>query len=177
MMGVRNKTIGAVRLRRRESWLGVFALIFIAAIGFAFPAAAHDFTVGDLAVSHPWARASAGRVKNGAAFMALANNGQATDRLVKISTPVAMKASLHLSVMEDGLMHMRPVEAVEVKPGEPTVLKPGGLHVMLMGLKAPLKKGETFPLSLTFEKAGSVDVAVEVQGPGAMAPGHEHGND
>jgi copper(I)-binding protein len=72
---------------------------------------------------------------------------------------------------------MRPVEAVEVTPGESTVLKPGGLHVMLMGLKAPLKKGKIFTLTLTFEKAGSVDVAVEVQGPGTMAPGHEHGDD
>ncbi len=147
---------------------GLFALIFVAAVGFALPAAAHDFTVGDLAISHPWARASAGKAKNGAAFMTLANNGQAADRLVKVSTPVAMKASLHLSVMEGGLMHMRPVEAVEVKPGEPTVLKPGGLHVMLMGLKAPLEEGETFTLTLTFEKAGSVDVRVTVAKPGAM---------
>jgi hypothetical protein len=156
---------------------GLFALLFVAAVGLALPAAAHDFTLGDLTVSHPWARASAGRAKNGVAFMTLANNGQATDRLVKLSTPVAMKTSLHLSVMEGGLMHMRPVEAVEVTPGESTVLKPGGLHVMLMGLKAPLKKGKIFTLTLTFEKAGSVDVAVEVQGPGTMAPGHEHGDD
>jgi hypothetical protein len=153
------------------------ALIFAATAGFAFPAAApaaaHDFSAGDLAVSHPWARASAGRAKNGVVFMTIANNGQATDRLVKISTPVAMKASLHRSEMAGGLMHMRLVEALAVEPGEPTVLKPGGLHVMLMGLKAPLKKGQAFTLTLTFENAGSVDVAVETQGPGAMAPDHE----
>ncbi len=156
---------------------GLFALLFVAAVGLALPAAAHDFTLGDLTVSHPWARASAGRAKNGVAFMTLANNGQATDRLVKLSTPVAMKASLHLSVMEGGLVHMRPVEAVEVTPGESTVLKPGGLHVMLMGLKAPLIEGETFTLTLTFEKAGSIEIEVTIQGPAAMQPGmmHKHG--
>ncbi len=68
-------------------------------------------------------------------------------------------------------MHMPPVEAIEVKPGEPMVLKPGGLHVMLMGLKAPREEGETFTLMLTlmltFEQAGSVEVQVTVPEPGA----------
>jgi copper(I)-binding protein len=70
------------------------------------------------------------------------------------------------------------VRAIEVNVGEPAVLNPGGLHIMLIGLKAPLKQGETFPLTLTFAKAGTTTVEVVVQGPGAggpaAAPGHQH---
>ena len=72
-------------------------------------------------------------------------------------------------------MKMRPVEAIEVHPGTPTVLKPGGLHVMLMGLAAPLKKGQRVPLTLTFEKAGSIEVEAMVQGVASMQPGHDEG--
>jgi copper(I)-binding protein len=67
---------------------------------------------------------------------------------------------------------MRPVEAIEVTPGAPIVLQPGGLHVMLIGLKAPLKEGERFPLTLTFERAGTIEVEVVVEKLGAMGPDH-----
>ncbi len=72
-------------------------------------------------------------------------------------------------------MRMRHVKALEVAPGAPIVLAPGGLHVMLMGLKAPLKEGKAFPLTLSFEKAGTLDIRVEVHEPGAMAPVPERG--
>jgi len=65
---------------------------------------------------------------------------------------------------------MRPVEKIQVAPGEPTVLKPGGLHVMLIGLEAPLKEGESFPLTLTFQQAGKTEVTVSVESVGAMQP-------
>lgn len=130
---------------------------------------AGDYTVGDITASGPWARASAGKAKNGAAYVTqIVNNGNQVDRLVGVSTPAAKKASLHISKMEGGIMKMLPVKAIEVNPGEPAVLKPGGLHVMLMGLKAPLKEGDMFPMTLTFEKAGTVDVKVMVKKAGAM---------
>jgi len=99
------------------------------------------------------------------------------DRLVEAATPVAKKASLHTHTMEGDIMKMRPVKAIEVSPGKSTVMKPGGLHIMLMGLKAPLTQGETFPLTLSFETAGSVDVVAKIYGPGAMGPSHAHSED
>jgi periplasmic copper chaperone A len=66
---------------------------------------------------------------------------------------------------------MRPVEALEVKPGTPTVLKPGGYHIMLMDLKGPLVVGHSFSVTLTFEKAGKVEATAKVEKVGAMAPG------
>ncbi len=138
------------------------------------PASAGDARLGDLAISQPWARASAGKTRAGAAYVTITNQGREVDHLMRAETPVAATASLHTHRMEDGIMKMRPVEAVEINPGAPTVMKPGGLHIMLMGLKAPLMEGETFPLTLTFEKAGSIDVRGMVERVGAMAPAHRH---
>ena len=102
--------------------------------------------------------------------MTITNQGTEVDRLLKVASPVAKKAETHTIETEGGVMKMRPVRAIEVSPGEPSVLKPGGLHIMLMGLKAPLKEGQEFPLTLSFEKAGSIEVEVVVQRAGAMAP-------
>ena len=77
--------------------------------------------------------------------------------------------------MENGIARMRPVDAVAVAPDAPAVFQPGGYHVMIMGLKGPLKEGETFPLTLTFEKAGDVTVDVMVMKKAAMDHGmHKH---
>ena len=154
--------------------LGLFA--------FASGAAAGEFGVGDLVVEQPWARATPGKGKTGAAYLTLSNHGATADRLLAVATPIAKRAELHGHMMDAGVMKMRPVTAIEVAPGTPTVLQPGGLHVMLMGLRAPLKEGDRFPLTLTFEGAGSVEVQVDVAGVGAMGPaghgemhGHGHG--
>lgn len=149
---------------------------FAAAVSLWSPGAqAGDYTIGDITVSGPWARASAGKVKNGAAYVTqIVNNGHQVDRLTGVDTPAAKKASLHTSKMEDDIMKMLPVKAIEVKPGEPAVMKPGGLHIMLMGLKAPLKMGDMFPMTLTFEKAGTLEIKVMVVEPGAM-DGMDHG--
>ncbi len=152
-------------------------LAFAVLAGFSGLAAAAEFTVGELRVEQPWARASATQgAKAGAAYFTLVNLGAEADRLIAVATPVAKMASLHHSVMDKGVMKMLPVAAVEVSPGEPAVLRPGGLHVMLMGLKAPLIEGETVTLTLTFEKAGSIEIEVTIQGPAAMQPGmmHQH---
>ncbi|MBP7339904.1 copper chaperone PCu(A)C [Niveispirillum sp.] len=132
----------------------------------------------EISVSNPFSRASAPQAKAGAAFLTL-NIDAGADKLVGASSPVADKAELHAHLMEGGVARMRPVEGgIAVNAGTPTELKPGGLHIMLMGLKAPLKQGDSFPLTLTFEKAGEVAVTVPVQGPGAMGPmqGQDHGS-
>ena len=125
-------------------------------------------------VKEPWARATAGKV--GGVFLTLAP-GATADRLTGAQSPVAGKVELHTTVKDGDVMRMRPVNAIEVKPGAPVELKPGGLHIMLVDLKRPLKQGDKIPLQLTFEKAGTVSVTVEVKAPGAMPGpgGHNHG--
>lgn len=156
------------------------ALLALSAL--AAPAAAgNSAEVGDVVVENAWARATMKAVKNGAAYMTLHTGGDAKDFLVSVSTPAAKMADLHTHTMKDGVMEMAPVERIAVEPGSATVLEPGGLHVMLMGLKEPLKDGESFPLTLTFESAGETTVDVKVKKMGAMGgdhgESHGHGHD
>jgi copper(I)-binding protein len=137
---------------------------------------AGDVKVGDITVEGPWARASAGKAKAGAAFMTLNNAGATDDRLTGVSAGVSDKAQLHTHIKEGDIMRMRPVEAIDVPAGGVAALEPGGHHVMFMGLHEPLKEGETFPLTLTFEKAGEVTVEVMVMKVGAMGHGSMHGH-
>jgi len=124
-----------------------------------------------LKVEQPWARATPGNAPNGAAYLRVVNHGQQMDRLVGATSPVSRKVELHTHTMEGGMMRMRQVSAVEVHPGEPAVFQPGGNHIMLIDLKAPLKEGESFPLTLVFDEAGQVTTEVTVQGVGSMGPG------
>jgi copper(I)-binding protein len=148
----------------------LFALLLIS--GLDRPAAA-----ADLQVHHPWARASLGAHQTGAAYMGLVNVGEGADRLVAVSTPAAKRAELHEHSMDDqGVMKMRPVEAIDVAAKSETHLQPGGLHVMLMGLAAPLTEGDSFPMTLRFENAGEIEVTVAVLAPAAMGPAHHGGH-
>ncbi|WP_421708128.1 copper chaperone PCu(A)C [Algihabitans sp.] len=138
-------------------------------------AIAHDFKAGAIHIDHPWARASIGMAKAGAAYMVLTNEGSETDRLISASSDVAESVELHTHLMDDGVMRMRQIEAIEIDPGTPSVLEPGGLHVMLIGLKQPLAAGESFPMTLTFEQAGEVTVEVSIEAIGSETGGHNHG--
>ena len=131
---------------------------------------AQEYRAGEITVSKPWARASAGPARAGAAYLRLETVGPG-DRLVSASSPVAGRAVMHIQMIENEISKMRPVAAIAVEDGEATVLQPGGMHIMLMGLKAPLKEGERFPLTLTFEKAGTLEVEVVVQRVAAKGPG------
>ncbi len=133
-------------------------------------ASATDATKSTIEIVAPWTRASAGMT--GAGYMTLRNTGEAADRLVAASTPAAGRAELHTMTMDGDVMRMRRVEAIEIPPGGSTELRPGGLHVMLFGLKQPLKEGDRFPLTLRFERTGEVTVEVAVRGAGAPM---EHG--
>ncbi len=155
-----------------------FALILAASLVAASPALAQSpaAQVGPVGVSEPWARATATGQANGAAYVTLSTTGTEPDRLTSVSSPAATTAELHTHLMDNGVMRMREVEGgIEVAPGSPTVLKPGGLHIMLMGLKEPLKQGASVPLTLTFEKAGQVTVQAPVLAAGARGPdAHAH---
>ncbi|MDX1484811.1 MAG: copper chaperone PCu(A)C [Alphaproteobacteria bacterium] len=126
-------------------------------------------------VSAAWARASAGRARNGAAYFTVVNNGAAADRLIGAETGIAKRAELHSHRMAGGVMRMRRVEGgIALRPGASLSFAPRGDHVMLMGLKTPLKAGESFPLTLIFEGAGRIRVTIPVRAIGAGAPKPHH---
>jgi hypothetical protein len=107
--------------------------------------------------------------------MKLRNTGTAPDRLVKVTAPAAEKVEVHETKVEGGMAMMRPVGPVALAPGATVEFKPGGLHVMLMGLAKPLKEGDRLKLVLTFEKAGTIEVEAVVEKAGVSAPGeHKH---
>jgi copper(I)-binding protein len=124
---------------------------------------------GALQVKDAWARATPGAADVGAAYLTIVS--PAPDRLVAVSSPVAREARLHETTMADGVMQMRPKPELDIPAGEPVILKPGGMHIMLQGLNQPLREGGSFALDLTFEKAGRREVTVAVEKPGAMGPG------
>ena len=137
---------------------------------------AHDFSVGAVRIGHPYATPSIPGTTNGAAYFAsLENTGDAPDKLIRVVTPVAERVELHsMSVDAQGVMRMREVDGIALAPKARIQMKPGlGQHLMLIGLKAPLKEGSSFPMSLEFERAGRVEVTVNVQAPKAAGAGGE----
>ncbi len=151
----------------------IFGAVLAAATVFAAPAGtslAADAAVGGLTISNPWARASTGGSRPGVAYLTIANRGGA-DSLIKASSPVAGRVELHRIIHDGDRARMGAIEKIRLPKGKSVELKPGGLHIMLMGLKQQLKEGETFPLSLYFAEAGKVDVTVRIMGAGAMG-GH-----
>jgi copper(I)-binding protein len=141
-------------------------LVLAAALLVAVPGLARAQTVQ---VENAWARATAAGAMSGGIFLTVTDTG-APDRLLGASTPVAATAQLHETVNDNGVMRMRPVAGLPLEAGKPVVLKPGGYHVMLMGLKQQLKPGDTFPVTLTFEKAAPVTATVTVGKAGASVP-------
>jgi hypothetical protein len=121
---------------------------------------------GDVAIETPWTRA-AGAGRNGAGYMTLRNTGTAPDSLVSAASPAARVVELHTHIRDGEVMRMRPVADIAVPPGEAVRLQPGGLHVMLIGLAAPLERGTRIPLTLRFARGGEVTVMLEVQAAGA----------
>ncbi len=107
----------------------------------------------------------------GALYMTLMNHGAAGDKLIAISSPVAASVELHESKEENGVSSMRAVEALELPAGGMLELKPGGYHAMLVGIKTPMKKGDSVAFTLTFETAGEIAMTAQVGETAAM---HEH---
>lgn len=118
---------------------------------------------GDLEIAHAWARPSAPGQSEGAVYLTIENTGKAEEALIGASTPAAAKAEVHTMKMSGGMMMMRAAASLPVPPGATLVFAPGGNHIMLLGLKAPLKRGENIALTLTFAHQGKVDIAVPVQ--------------
>jgi periplasmic copper chaperone A len=123
---------------------------------------------GKLEVSNAWARATPTKAENGVAYLTIRSS--TPDRLVSVSSPVAKKAELNTMEMSGVVMKMRPLANLDIPAGQPVTLKPSGEHIMLLGLNGPLREGQSFPLTLTFEKAGAREVIVAVEKPGAAGP-------
>ena len=137
-----------------RTWL--FALALAAAPAWA-----------QVAVEDPWARATPPVAKVGAGYMTLRNKSSSADRLVGAASPAAARVEMHVTERSGEVMRMREVRAYDIPAGGSFTLAPGGAHLMLVDLKAPLKAGARVPLTLRFEKAGEVKVELEVRALGA----------
>ena len=153
-----------------------FHRIAIVALGLcrlALPASAHEYKLAALQIGHPWARATAPTAPSAGGFLTITNTGTTADKLITVKTPTADMAQIHEMKMDGNVMRMREVAGgLEIPPGATMTLAPGGYHVMMMGLKAPLKQGEKVPVTLVFEKAGSIDLELDVVAMGAMPARH-----
>lgn len=142
-------------------------LALLALTALAFPpssALAHDYTAGDLKIDHPWSRPTFGELKITAGYMSIANNGSEPDTLKSATADIAGKVEIHESLVEDGKAIMRALpDGITIPAGSKAELKPQGMHIMIMGLKQPLKEGDKFPMTLNFERAGAVVVDVKVE--------------
>jgi len=147
----------------------VFALALVAGAALA-----QSYAVKDLVIEHPYARATPPGAKAGGAFLTIRNKGSTADRLVDASTPAAKFVEIHEMWMDAGVMKMRAIPGIDIKPGAKAELKPGGFHIMLLDLKQPLQSGDRIPMTLVFEKAGKVEVSVAVEGMTAGAAPHKH---
>jgi periplasmic copper chaperone A len=132
--------------------------------------------VGAVSVENAWSRAVPSGSKVAVGYLAIRNDGDEPDRLLSASAPFAGKTEIHQTSMAEGVMRMRPVPDGVPVPAKGTVmLEPNSYHFMFMQLTKPLKEGDTVTAKLTFERAGSVDVAFQVLGMGAQGPKTELG--
>ena len=155
--------------------LRTMACIAFAATLFASPLRAEDIKAGDLVITQAWSRATPGGAKIAGGYLTIENKGATPDRLLKGAADISGKIEVHEMAMNNGVMTMRELDkGLAIEPGKTVKLAPGGLHLMLMDLKGPLKQGDKVPVTLEFEKAGKVTVPFDVQGVGAQAPAGGH---
>ncbi|MBZ9695312.1 MULTISPECIES: copper chaperone PCu(A)C [unclassified Mesorhizobium] len=164
-------------LSRFKADLGIAALALALVFLGAQAVLAHKFKVGDLEIEHPWSRATPAGAKVAGGYFTIVNKGSTPDRLLSISSDVSEKAELHQMGVKEGVMTMRPVDGgLEVPAGGKVALAPGGYHLMFIGLKRQPKQGEKFAATLTFEKAGTVNIEFAVEGMGEMGGMDDHAN-
>ena len=144
----------------------MIGLISISTAAFAAGAFAQNAKVGSMQIENAYTRATVPGQQVAGGFMKIENKG-GTDLLVSASSPVAGEVQLHEMAMEGNVMKMRQVKDIPVPAGGMVELKPGGMHLMFMNIKAPLASGETVPVKLKFAKAGEVEVKMPVNAMGS----------
>lgn len=156
--------------------MGVVFLHFMGSFTPSFAEHPAIIMAGDIKIEQAWTRATPNGAKAGGAFLLVTNNGSEADRLIAASSEVAAKVEIHEMSMNDGVMNMQQLEAgLEIAPGETVELKPGGFHIMMMGLNKTIAKDDMITISLAFEEAGKVDVMFKAAPLGA--PAMDHSND
>lgn len=173
---------GAMPLLTHPRRLLAVWMVLLLAAAPSWSAAAQEARGSAIEIERAWTRATGPTAQTAVAYVAVRNRGAAPDRLVSASSPEARAVEMHETTMEGGVMRMRPVEGgIVVPPGGLVRLEPdgGGVHLMLVGPTRAFARGERVPLTLTFERAGGVQVEMTVEAAGARRPaaegGHGHG--
>ena len=153
-------------------------LFTLLAIALPHLAMAHDFSVGDIRIDHPWARATPAGAKVAGGYVTIENFGSKPDRLVSATMEAARQVELHEMSLTDGVMRMRGITTgISVLAGGRIEMKPGGFHIMFLDLQRPLKQGEKVAGTLIFERAGIVQIEFQVDAIGSLGSasgGHQH---
>jgi copper(I)-binding protein len=152
----------------RKTW-SVPVLLLLLYASVALP---HSHDKGEIQVRHPWSRATPPGAKVAVGYMEIRNHGRHPDKLVSASTEVAKRVEMHVTERDGEVMKMREAKSFEIPARERYELRPGGSHLMLVDLVRPLKKGERFAMRLVFERAGELEIELEVQEQGARRPHH-----
>jgi periplasmic copper chaperone A len=142
-----------------------------AVIAFTAPAFAHEVKVGALEITNLWTRATPPKAPTGAGYMTITNKSSEADTLIAVSTPAAEKGELHIMEVKDGIMTMHPVEGgIKIPANGSVTLAPGGYHLMFINLKQPFENGGKLPVTLIFEKAGTVETFLHIMPVGSRGP-------
>ncbi len=159
--------INVLFIQLRSMIVKSFFASLIIATGLTYSALGNSTSIGSLNITGCWVRPSTGG-PNTAAYMTIKNEGAEQDKLIKADCAFATTVELHNHIHENGVMKMRPVQSIDVVNKESVEMKPGGLHVMLMGLKPDFKNQETIKITLHFEKSGRVDIDFPVKVPATL---------
>jgi periplasmic copper chaperone A len=166
---------------KRNTFLAGAMLVsasLVGALGWLNSASANSFKAGELSIEQPYANASTAGTKTGAAYFSkIKNTGTRPDKLISAKTTVAQSVEIHTMKMDGNIMRMREISGIDLPAGQEVLFGQGtdnGYHLMLMGLKEPLKDGEPFKLILKFERAGEVEVLVQVQKAKSGTDIHKH---
>lgn len=159
----------------RPLWLGAVLVLWT-----PIATLAHDYESAGIKVAHPWARATPGGAKVGAAYGEISAKDGASDVLIAATSPAADRVEIHTHSMDGGVMKMRKIDKLPIAGGKTVLLKPSGDHIMLFDLKKPLEEGERLPITLVFEKAGEIKIEATIESVGAKGPhglDHQPGNE
>lgn len=153
--------------------------LMLAFVLLASPSLARDYKLGSLEIEQPWSRATPPTAPAAGGFLKITNKGATADRLLSAKSAASARTEIHEMKMDGSVMRMRELEkGLEVPAGGSVTLAPGGYHLMFMQLKEPFKQSTKVPVTLVFEKAGSIDVELDVVAMGAtpagVAPAGQH---
>jgi copper(I)-binding protein len=140
-----------------------FLIALAATLLWSSAAPAHEYEIGKILIAHPWSRPTAPGISMGVAYFSLQNRGSTEDVLLSASTPVALRVEIHQTTINEGMARMRPLAQVTLPPGKTVKVEPGGIHLMLVGLKQALESGKQVQLTLQFRDAGSITVMLNIE--------------